>query len=320
MKKLEKLFKYKDILNYLKDSEIRNVRTLDSVWRSGNTILLLDVRNGKGDLKYVFKALENPDHITEIKQIKLLSDLYHNFMPNIHCIDNEAILMDYIDGNNMFSIFKKGNSSQISKDLGLIGSSLSDNYQLHDINNKYSNGLRQIDFTLNHYGKKCLKNNIINSNDLINLEKKLKNWEPILKQYPSQIVHNDLNIANVILRGNNVTAIDPEFDDSYTNDVAKDIGRFSASLFFNSYDYYLKSWSNSMGFLDSFYSSFSKNYNKDDNFDKRVAFYIAQSSLSFSNFKTNGNLNAGDFLKTSFHLFSKDPTKIDFEDLYGGVN
>ena len=317
IKHFNKLFRYPRIYNFLEDKEIKSLTRLDSIWRSGNTILLIDLKErGAGKGKYVFKALENPEHVTEINQINLMKEYYPSFLPNIHCVDGPALLMDYVGGNNLFGLFRMKSEREILDILASGAKSLCETYKSYQGERGVGNALSQIDYTLSHYAKKAVGKKNLSQADYTDLERYLANWQEALYGYSSQIVHNDLNMGNVIFSSNGLRAIDPEFDPLSTIDVAKDVGRYCASVFFNSFDYYKQDWRVSRSCLNAFYESFLSNFS-DETLPERILFYFAQSALSFSNFPTNGNLKPEDFLDLSLSIFQKGPEKIKLDSLQG---
>lgn len=134
-------------------------------------------------------------------------------------------------------------------------------------------------------------------------------WRPVLTGYRAQTIHNDLNIANLLI-GEKIKAIDPKYDTAI-NDVAKDVGRYTASVFFNCYDYYKTSVAYSLSAAQAFVDNFGGNRE----FQQRVLFYVAQSALSFSNFKTNRNLAPRHFIESGLAMFEKGPDKLVLADI-----
>lgn len=317
MNLLTRLYESQNITDLLDKLDVTSIIKLDSMWRSNNLILLFNTRYLNGHSKrYIFKSLSQDEHIHEFQQLCLLAENYIDFVPKIHIQDNKAILMDYADGDNLFQIFKKITNSELSKSIEFIGEKLADKYGSYLGEKQIIQKNSQIRYTVDYYARDCLEKKLLKVNDFRRLEKNLGKWSNYMGNYIGQITHNDLNISNVLVTEEDLMTIDPEYDPLFTNDVAKDIGRYCASLFFNTYDYYLQQPYFAYNLVLTFYAKFTQNFPIDSFFDKRVLFYIAQSALSFSRFKTNGHLTPKEIFYTGYNLFAKNPDKANLCNLY----
>ncbi|MBW2995530.1 hypothetical protein KY312_04195, partial [Candidatus Woesearchaeota archaeon] len=100
----------------------------------------------------------------------------------------------------------------------------------------------------------------------------------IFRAVPNIPSHNDLNAANLLYCDKSVKIIDPK-DQDY-NDIAKDIGRYCASAFFNNYDRFGNNKKHSLDIAYAFLSNFN------DELIERTKYYIGESFMSFLNFQT----------------------------------
>jgi thiamine kinase-like enzyme len=99
----------------------------------------------------------------------------------------------------------------------------------------------------------------------------------VFGEVPDQPSHNDLNAANILYNGG-IVLIDPS-EEGY-NDVARDVGRYCASCFFNNYDYFGNDVDHSLELARVFLANF------DEQTLRRARFYIGESFLSFLKFDT----------------------------------
>ena len=99
----------------------------------------------------------------------------------------------------------------------------------------------------------------------------------IFSRVPDQPSHNDLNAAN-LLYAKKIKLIDPS--DEGFNDIARDVGRYCASCFFNNYDYFGNDKKQSLEIVEAFLGHF------DDEILGRAKYFIGESFLSFLNFDT----------------------------------
>ena len=215
------------------------------------------------DESYVFKKISDNGRVNEIKQIKLLQEHYPNLIPALYMFEENAYLMNFIDGETFFTLNKNKKIEAIELCGELLGKSWNKNeYATKDISQK-------IEYVFKKYRE--TRKRFFSDDEL-----RLVNYYDFTN-VSTQPSHNDLNAANVIYNGE-IKIIDPA-DKGY-NDIARDIGRYCASTFFNEYDYFGNNKQFALSIAEAFISGF------DQETLKRAQYYIGESFLSFLNFQT----------------------------------
>ena len=302
------LMYHKSILDYLENFEIKDIEQLKSVWRSKNTILKIETDSGF----FVFKHIFDISEILELEQHKRLKKSYRNFTPKLFVADGQAFLMEHVKGDDFFSLIKKYTAAEVAEKMQIAGKTLAGIYS--NAREKIeSSGIKAIDYTLGHYASKCLKNGRLSEAEMSELAKNLEKWKQQMSSYAGQTAHCDLNCANLIISDSTARVIDPEYDYCDSFDIARDLGRYSASVFLNNFDYNGQNLEESALLLYSFLSSFGKNHDADSALVARTAFYHAQSALSFSNFNTK-TVKPKMFADYALSLFSQKAPE-SFEEL-----
>ena len=265
---LKKHANYYDILEsfpkiwkFLSNKKIKNLEKLDSLWRKEN--LLLRIKCWDGD--YVFKKINGKEKQTEQERIKIMKKEYPSLMPEIYVCEGDAYLIEYINGDSFFNLKE---SERISK-INSAGRMLNNVYYLK----KYPKGdiSEAVKKSFDRYREK--RKEFFFNNELKLNEDNFK----IFRNVSLQPSHNDLNAAN-LLYGEKIKLIDPS--EEGFNDIARDIGRYCASCFFNNYDYFGNNKKFSLEIAESFLSHFN------EELLGRAKYYIGESFLSFLAFDT----------------------------------
>jgi hypothetical protein len=221
----------------------------------------------------------------EVEHIAELRKAYVGFLPKVFCREGQAYLMEHIPGKDFFALSRDAPGHDITGRLRGAGESLGRTLGRYRLERQPASGLPQLERTLAHYHAKCLATLKLPATEHDALARDLARWAPALEQYPGQASHNDLNAANVLLCDDGIRAIDPEFDERSANDPGRDIGRYAASIYFNTYDYFGNDAGLAQRHLEGFLSGVAATLpGTDTGLWSRVAFAIGQSGLSFTNF------------------------------------
>jgi len=250
---------YPHINIFLGRNEICSIERLYSIWRKENLLLKISCYGGK----YVFKQINGPDKMLEALKMQEFKQAYPEITPGIIITENNAYLMEFIDGKSFFEIPKE---EKIGRML-ICGAILSKTYENgHHAPKDISEHVRK---SFEKYRKKA-------EAYFSNSELRLQDFS-IFQSVPSQTSHNDLNAANLLF-DKGIKLIDASKEEF--NDVARDIGRYCASTFFNNYDYFGGDKQHSLEIASAFLSSF------DGSTLERARYFIGESFLSFMNFET----------------------------------
>lgn len=237
---------------------------LSSKWRKENEIIAVSTVDGR----YVVKRLNQQDARKEIEYQHLLTRTYPSLFPKILASSGNTFVMEYADGNSLFTTIRQ-KSYDLPIQMQSVGEAIKQNYPRGVVENKRASGISQLKYSLRYAreGKTEL------------LTKILTQWEGSLTSYTSQLIHNDLNTANVLIAGGNqVEFIDPRADSLEIEDLAKDLGRLVAGVTSNMYD---NGYSSNESYLSTL--AFLEYWqNESQVLLARIAFYVAQSFLSFS--------------------------------------
>jgi len=253
---------YPRISEFLNEKRILSISILDSVWRKENLLLKLSCLKGN----YVFKQINNDEKTGEMERVKILKSSYPQLVPDVHVFEDDAYLMDYVEGKGFFDLNKK---EKIEK-VGICGMLLRAAWKGKEFPKKdISEKIRE------SFNKYRLKGYKFFSED----ELRIDNFD-VFKSVPDQISHNDINAAN-LLYDKRIKLIDPS-NEGY-NDIARDIGRYCASTFFNDYDRFGNDKKHSLNVAQAFLSNFN-DFNPDTL--ERARYFIGESFLSFLNFQT----------------------------------
>ena len=212
----------------------------------------------------MFKKINNEEKAEELGRIKILTKKYPEVFPKIHLLGQDNYLMDFIDGQTFFEL----NDKEKIKKIGMAAETLSSLWDTQEFTNE---DIRQkIKKSFLRYRKKSGKYFELDELDEVNLDS--------FVQTPNIISHNDLNAANLIYTKDSIKIIDPS-EEGY-EDVARDIGRYCASTFFNQYDYFGNNKKLSIEIAEAFLQRFNSEHLE------RARYYIGESFLSFLNFDT----------------------------------
>jgi len=255
----ELIRKYTGINDFLREKKVLSMDRLYSIWRKENFLLKIDCENGK----YVFKQINNLESDNEAEKVKRLGGIYPDIIPKLFVHENNAYLMEFIDGKCFFDL---SSNEKVEKML-ICGGILNQNYR-----NGHHHGEDIRPIIRKSFEKYRKKSARFFSDD------ELQDFDfDIFKEVASQPSHNDLNAANLLF-DNGIKLIDP--DEEGFNDTAKDVGRYCASTFFNNYDYFGNKKTASLDIAMAFLGNF------DDFTLERARYFIGESFLSFINFDT----------------------------------
>jgi len=250
---------YPHINIFLGRNEILSIERLYSIWRKENLLLKVNCYGGK----YVFKQINGADKMLEAEKMKEFKQAYPEITPEIRISENNAYLMEFIDGQSFFEIPRK---EKIGRML-ICGAILNRTYQ--NSHHKAGDISGHVKKSFEKYRKKAAAY-------FSDSELQLQDFS-IFKSVPSQTSHNDLNAANLLF-DKGIKLIDASKEEF--NDVARDVGRYCASTFFNNYDYFGNDKKQSLDIASTFLSSF------DESTLERARYFIGESFLSFINFDT----------------------------------
>jgi len=268
---INELFGYnKDYLtrtyNFLESQRIRNAEKLPSRWRSLNIVLKVSCEHED----YVVKKMSNGQDNNEIERVKLMRRTYPAITPPLFLVEgNDCYTMGYIEGKSFFNLSRNERAEKIAiagKMLkhAYFGDGFAENVVMHDISEKVREGFER-------YREK--RKQYFNEKELRLQEKDFERF----REVPDQLSHNDLNAANLIYN-HDIKIIDPS-EEGY-NDIARDIGRYCASCFFNNYDCFGNDKQHSIEIARAFLESF------DETTLKRAKYYVGESFLAFLGFNT----------------------------------
>ena len=250
---------YPAILRYIKQRAWRKTQRLESRWRKENVLLKLSCEDGV----YVFKRVSGDAADSEILRMKLLRSYYPLLIPKIYAVEQDAYLMGHIDGRNFFELRKDEKLPKILRSSKILSDSWNRPCQeFQDI----SSNVRK---SFQRYRKKAA---VYFSEEELRIDDFAG-----FSRVPCLPSHNDLNSANLLYDGE-IKLIDAS-EEGY-EDIARDIGRYVASVFFNEYDYFGNDKQFSLELAEAFLSSFSQDILL------RAKYFIGESFLSFINFPT----------------------------------
>ena len=256
----EVLAEYKKISDFFTNREIIYIERLPSIWRAENIVLKILCDDGC----YVFKKINDTEKETEISRFRQLKYEYPSLLPDIFCHEKESYVMEFIEGRGFFDLDEKERAEKIHT----AGRLLAQQYLMKNGNHKDIRGKIQKSFQ--RYRQKA--DRFFDKNELTdaNLD--------AFKNVPDIASHNDLNAANLLYNNGFIKMIDPK-EQEY-NDIARDIGRYCASTFFNNYDRFGNNKKQSLEIAHAFLANF------DEGLMQRARYYIGESFMSFLNFQT----------------------------------
>ena len=253
------LQEYPAIIGFLSEKFIINIERLKSIWRKENILLKLQCDDGC----YVFKKINDKGKETETHRVKLLKQEYPHLLPKTYCFEKNAYLMKYIEGKGFFELDE---DDKVDK-MNLAGRIIAEAYSCRSAQEQDIS--IQIQGSFEKYRKKSER--FFKKDELTSYDFKL------FKSVPDIPSHGDLNAAN-LLYDESIKMIDPS-DEGY-NDIARDIGRYCASCFFNNYDRFGNNKRHSVEIAEAFLCNFN------DEILERARYYIGESFMSFLNFQT----------------------------------
>jgi len=268
---------YPHINIFLCRNEIWDIERLYSIWRKENLLLKVNCYSGK----YVFKQINGPDKMLEAEKMKEFKQAYPEITPEIIISEDNAYLMEFIDGKSFFEIPPEEKISRMLT-CGVI------------LGRTYRNGshtTRDIRESVKKSFEKYRKKAAAYFSDS---ELRLQDFN-IFNSVPAQTSHNDLNAANLLF-DKGIKLIDASKEEF--NDVARDVGRYCASTFFNNYDYFGNNKKHSLDIASAFLSSF------DESILERARYFIGESFLSFINFDTK-TTPKGTLKKLAINMLTK---------------
>lgn len=271
---------YPNIHKYLLDCGISGVEKLNSRWRASNLLLKIDCEEDS----YVFKQVNVNSPQDEMRKIALLKREFPSLYPELFIFEDNAYLMKYVSGKSFFELDPEERVLNVSLAGELLSQSFNKaNLSLVDIS-------EQVGRSFVEYREKRKKASTFFSDD----ELRSVDFD-IFKSVPSGLSHNDLNAANLIY-GDSIRLIDPKKE--AFNDVAKDVGRYCASCFFNNYDYFGNDERVSLEIAEAFLGHFDKDILE------RAQYFMGESFLSFLNFDTRSG-SEGKLKQLAINLFEK---------------
>jgi len=262
---LKTLEEYPKSYRFLKEKGIIDIERIYSLWRKENLVLKIDCHN----TSYVFKKIADEEKESEIERAKILKREYPDLMPDFFIFEGNSYIMKHIEGDSFFGL----NENEKNEKVYLAGKRLKEiysgkNYVNADISKK-------VEASFQRYRKKSAR-------FFLEDELRLKEEDfKIFRNVSIQPSHNDTNAANLLYeRGNEkgIKLIDPH--DVGFNDIARDVGRYCASCFFNNYDYFGQDKIKSLEIAEAFLCVFN------DEILRRTKYYIGESFISFLNFDT----------------------------------
>jgi tRNA A-37 threonylcarbamoyl transferase component Bud32 len=254
------LQKFPETYEFLEKRKIKGIEKLPSRWRQQNLLLKVQCQ----DAAYVFKEIACEEEYVEISRMQALKQEHHSLFPDLFVSERNSYLMEFLQGPTFFELTTKQKIDYMQK----AGAKLSKDYVK-------KGDIKTIDLrdpVANNLHSRFRKANKI----ILDMELPKTDLE-IFREVPDQQCHGDLNAANLIY-GNSIKFIDPSEEEF--GDVARDIGRYCASCFFNHYDYFGNNKKESLGIADAFLSNF------DDLTLQRVKYHIGESFLSFIKYHT----------------------------------
>lgn len=255
----QSLKKFPEIYSFLEKRKIQEIEKLDSIWRQQNLLLKIKCN----DSTYVFKEIADEGKNTEMPRMQALKKEYPNLLPELFVFEGNAYLMEFVKGPTFFKLTTKQKIDYMQK----AGEKLNDSYLRQNISH----------VDLRETIKNSLETYFHKANEFFSEDEFPKVDLEIFKEVPDQLSHGDLNAANLIY-GEEIKIIDPA--DKGFSDVAKDVGRYCASCFFNHYDYFGNNKKESLEIAEAFLQSF------DDATLQRTKYYVGESFLSFIRFHT----------------------------------
>lgn len=247
---------------FLDSQDLVSYEKLESRWRIKNLILKVSSEWQN----YVVKRLDMEQG--ETNKVKMMRQTYPSITPELFLIEgSHCYIMGHIPGKSFFDLRKAERVKKIKragKLLAKVYSEVGEDCSKVNINREVMRGFER-------YRKN--RKEFFNDDEL-NLTR--KDFE-IFRTVPNQLSHNDLNAANLLYNGE-IRVIDPS-EEGY-NDVARDVGRYCASCFFNNYDYFGNDKEHSLAIAKGFLENF------DEYVLERARYYIGESFLSFLNFNT----------------------------------
>ena len=248
-----------EIRVFLEEKVARYAERLESTWRKENLVLRVVCEGGC----FVYKRISGSDKVDEIERVKILRAEYPSLTPKLHICEGNAYLMDYVEGKNFFGLEASERVERIARCGQIFRDSWVTNGCVRkDISDKVKNLFLK-------YRKKSAR--FFSDDEL---------WLTDFSAFgevPDKPSHNDMNAANV-LYDEAIKLIDPS-DEGY-NDIARDVGRYCASTFFNNYDYFGNNRIHSLDIAHAFLGNF------DSETLERARFYMGESFLAFLNFPT----------------------------------
>jgi thiamine kinase-like enzyme len=248
---------------FLESQNLSQTQRIPSRWRADNLVFRAFCELEE----YVVKKINDPDSSGEIEKVKLIRMIYPQLTPRVYLIEgSDCYTMDNIRGKSFFEIKKEERVAQIKR-AGIVLSeayaSVTDAKKL-DISQEVRKSFERYREKRKQYFK----------------ADELRPWQidfDRFRQVPNKPSHNDLNAANLLYNGE-IKLIDPS--EEGFNDVARDVGRYAASCFFNNYDYFGNDRMHSLQIADAFLGSF------DEETLDRARYYMGESFLSFLRFDT----------------------------------
>jgi len=235
---------------------------LPSRWRKDNLLLRVSCEWQN----YVVKKVDKEEG--EIDKVKLMRRTYPSLTPRLFLTEGgDCYTMSYVNGRSFFNLNKEERIEQIRRAgelLSRVYFEEGENCSKIDISGEVRKGFERY-----RRNRKEFFND-----DELNLSK--KDFK-VFGSVPNQLSHNDLNAAN-LMYDEEIKVIDPS-EEGY-NDIARDVGRYCASCFFNNYDYFGNDGEHSLAVADGFLKNF------DESVLQRAKYYIGESFLSFLGFDT----------------------------------
>lgn len=278
MKEVKILDQYPKIKEFIYQNTPLNIERIESRWRKENFLLRIFCVNGI----YVFKKIGEGDAKEEISRVNVLRLEYPEIIPSIHLVEDDSYLMGNIEGKSFFELDEKQKLEKINKGGEILNNSWKNkNSQIIDISEKIRNSFAR-------YRKKSAKFFLENELQTTNFE--------LFKKAPNISSHNDLNAANLLYDGG-IKLIDPS-EEGY-NDIARDVGRYCASVFFNQYDYFGNNKKFSLDLAHAFLCNFPIEL------IERTKYFVGESFLSFLNFHTHST-DKNVLKKLAMNILTKD--------------
>jgi serine/threonine protein kinase len=267
---------------YISGFSVQNIHKLPSRWRPHNLVLRIQTQ----EKDFVFKYISQEKETAEIQKVQLLHEHYDGYLPDVHVYGKRTYLMDFVKGEILTDLLHNVPDErlpQIAKHVANSLTTILHSYKGKPIAN--CDGFPQIGHTLHEYAiQRGFLKNKFTKEEWKRLNAAMPAWIPVLEGYTGQTIHNDLNTDNVLVTADGIRAIDPGFAQD-EKDVTKDLARTSMTFINQVLERKEPSLEKAISTCEIFLENVHLPYETTEQMLPRLAFYIAQTHLSFSQFE-----------------------------------